>query len=270
MIKIIDLSTMRERGLDGCASVLCLGNFDGVHVAHIELIKMCTVLAERLSKNTVAKILRGAFFFSDHPSERLGGDSDALLTTLEDKLEIFQSWGLDIAVVADFSEMMDMSPEDFVRDVLIKKCGAAGVVCGYNFRFGKGGTADARRLSSLFGEAGCEIVGEITLEGREISSSAIRRALKYGNVKEAATLLGRNFSVRAKLERDSNDTVLARFAQNIATPKEGKYKVRLFQDGKTVEADALVFYKKDSAFCSVLDKALSIGAQVKIEFLDRI
>ena len=273
MIKIIELSTMKERMLaPNEASVLCLGNFDGVHIAHAELIRRTVTLAKEISMGDPFKerVLSGAFFFLDHPSESLNSVGDVLLTDIKDKLEIFRSLGLEIAAVARFDQLMNLSPEEFVSEILKKECAAVGAVCGYNFRFGRGGSGNAARLCSLFGENNCEVVERIDIDGYELSSSAIRTALENGDVKLAAMLLGRNFFVRASVELDFDGAAIARFDKNAAVPREGAYRARLIRGEESFDSSVRVVLENGNVFCRGICDKISVGENIKIEFIEKI
>jgi FAD synthase len=273
MIKIIDLSSMQSIRLgEKDASVLCLGKFDGVHIAHAELTRRTVLLGNRLSDEARdgARIRRGAFFFADHTGERLGKDKGALLTGVDDKLALFGDMGLDIAVIAEFDEIMNMTPEQFVREVLIEKCASVGAVCGYNFRFGRGGEGDAHRLCSLMGESRCEIVGEIKIDGDEVSSSAVRAALKEGDVERAARLLGRNFSTWARIERVCDGFFEVMLDAAIAAPREDTYEVRVTGDGESFFARAELFALDGRVLGKIFCDTVPQGEKLKIEFIEKI
>ena len=254
------------------ASVLCLGNFDGVHVAHAALIRRTVLLGDRLCDDAKIgkRIKRGAFFFADHTGERLGKDKGALLTSIDDKLELFRKMGLDIAVIAEFDALMNMSDEQFVRDVLIEKCAVVGAVCGYNFRFGKGGAGDAARLCALMGEDRCEVVGEIKMDGDEVSSSAVRAALKAGDVESAARLLGRNFSTWARIERVCDGFFEVILDASIAAPRARTYEVRVIGDAESFSARAELFALDGRVLGKIVCDTVPQVEKLKIEFIGKI
>ena len=176
MFEIIDLSTGAV--LSGCdSSVLCLGNFDGVHLGHAELIKNTVDLKNKLSENG-KNILGGAWCFRQPPAELLFGEKNICLTSLDEKLELFSNLGLDIAVLGDFPSLMNMPYRDFAETVLKRDLGCRAVVCGFNFKFGKGGQGTPTDLFEILGND-CRVVDPVTVDGKTVSSSFIRKYLKW-------------------------------------------------------------------------------------------
>ena len=173
--------------------VLALGNFDGVHSAHRALLMRAVRLAHDRG------CMSAAWCFDPPSSAYLGGA--ATLSTTEEKLSMLAECGLDYACLADFPTLREYSPADFIETVLKQDAHAVHVVCGFHFRFGKGGTGDAALLKRAFGESSVDILPPICLplDGREtvISASAVRTALLGGNAKTAARLLGRPYSLTA-------------------------------------------------------------------------
>ncbi len=166
---------------------VALGNFDGVHIGHSRLLSMvCEITADR------GDCASAVWTFVSLPK---GGAS--VLTPLREKLSAFAKAGVEYAVLAEFDSVRDLSPEDFVRDVLLDKLSAVAVVCGFNFRFGKGAAGTAERLSQLLSPAGVSVtvVEPVTVGGEPVSSTRIRRAVSLGEMEEAETLLGRPFFV---------------------------------------------------------------------------
>lgn len=164
----------------GC--VLALGFFDGVHIGHRELLDFTVKEAAR--RGVASAVFTFAYGGGIKPSS-------APLYGEREREELFASLGVEISIVADFSELRGLSPEEFVRDVIIGDVGASLAVVGYNYRFGHRGAGDARRLSLIMREHGREVkvFDELTLDGREVSSTGIRALLEAGSVREAWRLL---------------------------------------------------------------------------------
>ncbi len=171
-------------------SLLCVGNFDGVHLGHRQLV--ARTLAEldfRRSAFPSEDTVGGVWLF-ESPSYK----TSDVLCTLEEKLEIFASLGLEYAAVAEFSEMRELSPEAFVRDILRGECRCVGAVCGENFRFGKNAAGDAARLCELMDDA-ATVVPLLSFGGETVSSSRIRDLLLCGDIARANELLGGRYSI---------------------------------------------------------------------------
>lgn len=201
--------------------VLAIGFFDGVHIAHRDLILTAKKEAQRL------ELPLGIFTF------RSGGDiknDAARIYTDEEKAEIFESLGADFTVFADFAKIRDFSPEKFVNEILVSSLKCRVCVVGFNFRFGKGAVADAATLSELMKKAGRDLVirSEITSEdGLTVSSTRIREALLLGDMKRVRSLLGTPYYIKGRVEHgNSTGRKLGFPTVNLPIPK-GKVIVRL-------------------------------------------
>lgn len=118
------------------------------------------------------------------------------LTTLDQRLALFEEAGIEAVWLADFDALKGQSPEEFVS-VTLAKMGAVGVACGFNFRFGKGAAGDTDLLKKLCQEQGidCQVIDPITEDGLTVSSTEIRRRLTAGNMDGVTALLGRPWSI---------------------------------------------------------------------------
>ena len=235
MIRIVDLKTMAEMSAPPF-SVLCLGNFDGVHIGHRALVNATACAKERLAPS-FAGLCSGAWLFETPPSLTLNQKAPPRLMTLEEKLSRFASLGLDCAFLADFSELRDLSPSDFVEQVLKQECHCAYAICGFDFRFAKKASGDAKTLMTLMDGMG-ETVGCVSLDGEAVSSSAIRLLMSEGNVEKAGRMLGDPFTLTASVlhgkarGRDLGvPTVNQCFAEGAIRPADGVYISRTFVEG---------------------------------------
>lgn len=170
-------------------AVIALGNFDGVHFAHAQLIKKAKEIATSLCKTAGESVLTAVFTFSD--------PKKPFLTSNEEKLAILKRLGVDIVYLCPFEYVRDMSPEVFAREILFKKLSCAHAVCGFNYRFGKNALGDADTLSSLASELsfGCTVISEI----RGVNSTRIRELVSEGNITHAAELLGRPYFISGEV-----------------------------------------------------------------------
>jgi riboflavin kinase/FMN adenylyltransferase len=119
------------------------------------------------------------------------------------KLELMRRLGVDTVILADFPTLSGISAEEFVKNVLVGTLGARVAVAGYNFRFGKGASADAAYLKNAFSALGreCEIIEEYSLDGRALSSSYIRELLSHADMKGAARALGMPYFIEGEVSR---------------------------------------------------------------------
>lgn len=184
----ISLNTMKAVSIP-VKNVIALGNFDGVHLAHRTLLRQTKQLRDTAFTNAACTV----FCFSSPPTDLLLKNPPARIYTLEQKLEAFREEGMEYAVIADFSTLCELSPREFAKEILEDACGCVGAVCGFNYRFGKGGSGTAEILSSVLNATVCT-VPEIVKDGVTVSSTYIRHLIDDGNVEEAAILLAKPFS----------------------------------------------------------------------------
>lgn len=168
---------------------VALGNFDGVHVGHQEILKTAIARARAAGGSAFA------LTFDPLPAKVLSpARAPLLIMTPEDKAEALRQSGIDGAIVIEFTRALSMlSPREFVRDYLYSKIGARVVVVGHNVSFGHRRAGSAATMRELGREFGFEavIVGPVKVAGMEVSSTSVREAIAAGDMRIAATLLGR-------------------------------------------------------------------------------
>jgi riboflavin kinase/FMN adenylyltransferase len=216
-VQIERLETLEPRATGPCAAAI--GNFDGVHRGHARLVAETVAAAQELRGRSVV------LTFDPHPARVLVPESaPSSLSTLEQKAEILASLGVDTLAVLPFTPAVAaLDAESFARDVLGACLGAAAVVVGGNFRFGRGRTGTSALLSELGVRMGWTVttVDPVTHLGEPISSTRIRRALAGGDVAGAADLLGRRFFVDGVVEAgDGRGRGLGFPTANVATRNE--------------------------------------------------
>ena len=150
-------------------TIYALGFFDGVHLGHQALLKYCRSLAE--SHGCKA----GAVTFTTHPDGLVAGKTPALLTTNEDKKRLLYAYGMDTVVELPFDRTLMATHWSAFLTQLVE-IGAAGFVCGDDFRFGAGGIGTAQKLAAFCRqrELPCAIVPEQLLDAERISSTRVR------------------------------------------------------------------------------------------------
>ena len=195
-IQYIPLQAEHSNVISG-ANILCLGNFDGVHLAHRTLLRK----AKELQTKKLPHARVGVFCFEKPSTHFLYANPPAQLTTLEQKLKFFAEEGMDFAFVADFKALQELSPEEFINDILIARCFSQGVVCGFNYRFGKGGKGTPELLQSAFGDEFTTVQSAVAYNGSTVSSTRIRGLLNKGKIAEANKLLTTPYSITATVER---------------------------------------------------------------------
>ncbi len=228
MILITDLKNIHEKFEN---SVLTLGNFDGLHLGHQELVKMII----RRAQETGA--LSMVVTFRPHPLKVLAPEKcPPLISIYEEKIKLFEKLGIDVLVKIPFTlEFAAMAPEDFVRNILCGTLGAKEIFVGYNYRFGRGREGDIRTLRNLGKKYGFAVreIEQIAVDGEVISSTKIRTLLRDGDVEHAAKLLGRAYAITGIVVKgDGRGKGLGFPTANIAPkhsiiPADGVYAVRL-------------------------------------------
>ncbi|MEE4349325.1 MAG: bifunctional riboflavin kinase/FAD synthetase [Pacificimonas sp.] len=191
--------------------VAALGNFDGFHAGHQAVVGEARYRAK--AKGGPALVIT----FDPHPVRLFKPDAPPMaLTTIPQRLDLFEAFGMDGAVVLTFDRAMAaMSPEAFVEDVLHRRLGLKGVVTGEDFTFGARAAGTAADLKTLGAALGIDAVtvGAVTgARGERISSTRIRDALRVGDCGEAARMLTRPYTIRADVEHG------AKLGRTLGTP----------------------------------------------------
>ncbi len=182
-------------------AVLCLGNFDGVHVAHAALLREGAAMTKRLREiPDDSTILCGVFCFIRPSGDYFLKENTrpTHLTTLRERIHALRDLGADLVWLCDFPTVRGLEPADFV-DLLKTACGCVGVVCGYNHRFGRGAQGSSELLFEAFGNDRVTVVPALEMDGIPVSSSRIRACLQRGDVETATKLLGRPYALESKV-----------------------------------------------------------------------
>ncbi len=236
------------RGLEPEAkgAAVALGNFDGVHRGHRQVIAE----AARAAASLHAPL--GVVSFEPHPRRYFQRETEPFrLMTIEQQSRALDALGVDLFYVLPFdAEMAAMSDEEFARQVLAEGIGARHVAAGFDISFGKGRTGDPELLAR-YGEAmgfGVSIASAVSdPDGEKCSSSAIRAALRASKPERAAQLLGRPFSIEGvvihgdKLGRTIGFPTANMPMEDYVRPAFGIYAVRTrLADGREIPGVAYV------------------------------
>ena len=178
-------------------TTVTVGTFDGVHLGHH------AVLVEIVARAKLAGRKSVLVTFEPHPLEIVNPQAaPPLLTSPEERREALAETGLDYVVFLRFDrELSGYSPERFVREVLIGRCGMRELVIGHDHGFGRARSGDVetlRRLGKTDGFA-VDVVAPVETGGHPVSSTQIRRAIAGGDLAGAARLLGRPYSVSGRV-----------------------------------------------------------------------
>ncbi|MBI5100521.1 MAG: bifunctional riboflavin kinase/FAD synthetase [Nitrospirae bacterium] len=226
---ITDLNDLTERFEN---STITLGNFDGLHLGHQELIKKVIARAKETGGTSMVVTFR------PHPLKVLCPEKcPPLISIYEEKIALMERFGIDVLVKIPFTlEFAKMAPEEFVRKILCEKLGAKEIFVGYNYRFGRDRAGNVGMLRDLGRQLGFNVreTEQVELNGEVISSTKIRMLLKEGEVEQAARLLGRDYAITGVVIRgDGRGRSLGFPTANIApkhsiVPSNGVYAARLF------------------------------------------
>ena len=189
--------------LKGCAkgSVVTIGVFDGVHAGHVAIIKKVVASAKKAHCSSIVVT------FDPHPLKILKPHKKIpSLISLKHRIKLIEELGVDLLVIVKFNRAFSkMSPEEFIKNILVDKLHAIEIYAGENFYFGKGARAGAgilRKLSARY-KFNVITVKPIKKSGHIVSSSLLRKLIVSGNLHKAARLLGRPVSVFGTVVRGS-------------------------------------------------------------------
>lgn len=194
------------------ARVVMIGNFDGVHRGHQQLIRQTLSLAEALQTRPCA------LTFSPHPRRFFQGDAaPPMLTDDEGRARLLENHGIQETIVLPFdAQLAGLSADEFSWDILKSRLGAVHVVVGAGYRFGRGregGTEDLQRLGDLHGYGVTVTRLALGDDSEAFSSTRVRNALAQGDLKTAAYVLGRPWGHRVRIV---GEEVRARFSSGAA------------------------------------------------------
>jgi riboflavin kinase / FMN adenylyltransferase len=231
---------IREVPSDFGPRIAAIGNFDGVHLGHQQILRGVVEEARQRSMHSVA------ITFDPHPDQFLRpSQAPGLLTPMDHRIRLLDATGIDAVVVLHFDETLaKLSAREFVEWVLGDALGIAGLHEGGSFRFGRKAEAGVLELLEFGKEFGFGVTVHpaVHVHGLEVSSSAIRERVGAGDMRRARWMLGRPFSVRSTQKRDRGvGTRLLVPTVNLAAydgllPANGVYITRLHVAGRRFQA----------------------------------
>jgi len=208
-----------------------IGVFDGVHIGHIYIIRKTVERAKKLGSKSVVVT------FDPHPLKVLRSKSYVpTLISLEHRMRLISELGVDRVEVLKFTKPLSrLSPEKFVKDILIDKFGLKEIYVGENFYFGHNAQADPVALKRLGKRYGFQVrvIRPLKKYGRVVSSSLIRGLILKGEISKAAKFLGRPVSVLGTVVKgESRGRILGFPTANVnphheVVPPPGVYAVRV-------------------------------------------
>ncbi len=213
-------------------TAVALGNFDGMHIGHSVVLEKTAELAKKGLTPTV-------MLFDEHSLKTVRGEAPPMLMTDNERLAFLKVRGIT-AVTVSFTEIKDYTPEEFVDRILIEKFNVKAVICGFNYRFGKGAAGDAKLLKKLCEARSieCIIVNEVLSDSSPVSSTAIRKAIENGDIELANKMLGRAFGYTSRVVDGEKrgrtwgfPTINQNLPDELVVPRFGVYESRVTIDG---------------------------------------
>lgn len=206
---------------------IALGNFDGIHLGHMQLLK--SVINSSINSNLISSVL----IFKEHTRK----NSTKLLTNLEQKIEIMKELGIKAVFLKSFDkEFMTLTPKDFVEKFLIEKINAKVIVVGIDYRFGYKASGDTQFLLEYSNANQIKLIIEnpVLDENKRISSSEIRNFIEEGKIEKANSLLYKEFTIQGKVIHGNKigstlgfPTANLELNDNYIIPKTGVYLTKI-------------------------------------------
>ncbi|MDO9391103.1 MAG: riboflavin biosynthesis protein RibF [bacterium] len=194
---MLTITRLNNFGREHPGAVVTLGVFDGLHRGHQVLIKKLITRAQAAGHQSVV------LTFEPHPQKVLRRASRPfILTTGTEKMLLLSRMGADVMAVIRFSKSMaDMDPEQFVKNILVQKLGAATVICGQDCGFGAGRRGDISLLKTLGLKYGFKVEGIAACQSRQkkIGSTLIRKQIQDGLFNQAVKLLGHPYLISGRV-----------------------------------------------------------------------
>lgn len=262
-------------------SYIALGSFDGIHQGHVSLVKKIVELAKENNGKSVV------FTFKNHPREVLIPHSDMrLLINNIEKEKIIKSYNVDKVYFQEFTEeFMKYTPEEFIKYIK-NKFNVAGIVVGFNFRFGYKNLGDTKLLKELSKKYNYDlyVMPPCKVEDQVISSTIIRNLLVNGDIEDANKMLGRPYILKGivvegrKIGRTINfPTANVQYDKINLLPKNGVYYTNVVVNNEIYKAitnigdNPTVNGQKITLESYILDFDDNIyGKEMEVHFLKRI
>ncbi len=211
--------------------VVTLGNYDGVHLGHQQIFQKVMERARKMSGTSVI------FTFEPHPLKVLSpSTAPPLLNTFRRKMELFETYGIDVVICAEFTrEFAATPPEDFIKNILVNQVGAKEILVGYDYAFGRGkqGTTDAMAEMGKHYGFQVDVIPAYTLHEEVVSTTRLRELVRQGEIRKVCALLGRCYASEGiVIAGDHRGKTLGFPTANLQShneifPKRGVYAVQI-------------------------------------------
>lgn len=231
---------------DRFETAIALGNFDGVHIGHKEILLNMVDTAKKLD------LIPSILLFDNHSKVVTSGKAPMSLTSNIQKEDIVKNLGVEIIYSINFDEnLMKLQPEEFVKNILIDKLNTKLVVVGFDYRFGHKASGDVEDLKELGKKYGFKVIvlEPIYIGDILVSSTKIRELISEGNLELANNMLDRNYQITGKVIAGNKigrtlgfPTANLELTDNYPVPKHGVYRTKTTIDDKTYLSATSVGY----------------------------
>lgn len=262
-------------------TALAIGNFDGLHIGHMKLIDEILFLSKRYGLKSLV------WTFNEHPENIMAGKYvTKSITTLDEKIELLSEKNVDEMYIEDFNAVRDLTPDEFVDEILVKNFNVKYVVCGFNFRFGRKNSGDAEYLKNRLAMHGVQtrIISGIKYDETVVSSTYIRSLIEEGDMELVSRLMKRQFYINFPVVQGRHlgreigvPTINQEFPPDHIIPKKGVYACAVYINGEPYIAVANVGTKPtvagDHISCEthILDFCGDLyGKNIKVCFFKRL
>ena len=260
---------------------VALGNFDGVHKGHQQLISKAVKAA---GKHGIAAAV---FTFSNHPRGMVeGGKEVRNIMYQEEKIALIEKLGVDYLFNIEFTrQIQTMEPAAFIEELLAGRLKAAEIFCGFNYRFGYKAAGNIRFLREEGKKLGFKVnvIEPVIIDGEVVSSTLIRGLIRSGDVDECCKFLGRNYDIGGEVvvgnrlgRKIGFPTSNIMIDENMVTPPNGVYITYCIYNGVKypsvtnvgVKPTVGVYKKNMETHIFNFDKEL-YGKMIRVEFLQK-
>ena len=266
-------------------SVLSIGSYDGIHNGHKK------ILSELVNYSNSFNVPSVLITFDPHPRQVIGEkiENFSLIMTLDQKLEIIQSIGIDFVHIINFTKSFSkIGAQEFLNTIIVKNYNPSYIVIGYNHHFGNQRIGSPQYLKEYCNKRsiGLNIVEPVSFQNKEVSSSKIREYILEGEIQKANSLLGSLYTIKAKVVKGSGRGKKLKFPtanitpidKNQILPSIGVYFVR----ARIIGLNAYGMcnfgfrptYNENKLVMEIHffhDKLSNLnGREIKVEFLERI
>lgn len=273
-----------EQPLQISNAVITIGTFDGVHRGHQMILEHIKTEAKKINGESVV------ITFHPHPRLLLRPDDRSLqlISTLEEKIELLEKYGVDHLVVVPFTrEFSNLSADEYISKFLVDNFHPKKIVIGYDHQFGKNRVGNIDYLHKHQKEYNYEVdeIPKKVVNDIDVSSTKIRKALSAGDVKEAAKLLGHSYTLQGIIKKGKQLGRTIGFpTANINSPEELKlmpafgvyavmvyYKNLAYKGMMNIGNRPTVDGTHMTIEVNIFDFDREIyGEELKVEFVDRI